>query len=617
MTWVKNKTTKLTIMSIKIGIGKLRIGTGGGQSWASYWSSQTPETNTGSFAMSDRFVGTTIDTDKWEVTDPADGVTISQNGTLIFTINRANPIASTNTNPVDSKKSITSGFAQFTLGGTAVPADSTRVASLFSSISVPAYSAQILNHSVSGYAMLRIYSNNSKVYEFVSSIDFKNTWRIYFDSATNEVKFYYLSAFGHWTQVGTTQIYEIDNGSGLKVRFGTTSFAGEGTMTYTVDNFIMGKEPTITVISDNLLIANDPAHPATRWYGRPVLKRLADKIWMMVYANSQSHNNLTNSQLHVRFSDDYGETWTDQNKYLDGSVVTGFPMFPPTCVPGVNNRGPGEGYIYQCPISPNHLIIHMWDSNYNNIVNGTWQSKSIDGGKTWSTPAKIAWINNTGITHDDERCFSTDDSFFYDGVIYAGVREYETDAITTAIRVWIAKSEDNGTTWELVSLLSTFADGTQEIGIEHVGNNAIIACIRGNWGPAAYYSKSTDMGLTWEPLSQVQALYDVWGRNRIYTRSHIKGTNNWWDDPVLICHSFVFVDGETGESNPRRLAVWISFDKGELFLGPYYLKEQGFDGGYGDLLYNPIKDEYVTLQYYAPTSLYDGEIRQINWKLTL
>ena len=41
MTWVKNKTTKLTIMSIKIGIGKLRIGTGGGKSWASYWSTLT------------------------------------------------------------------------------------------------------------------------------------------------------------------------------------------------------------------------------------------------------------------------------------------------------------------------------------------------------------------------------------------------------------------------------------------------------------------------------------------------------------------------------------------------------------------------------------------------
>lgn len=39
MTWVKNATTKLTIMGIKIGIGRIRIGTVGSQSWESYWAS--------------------------------------------------------------------------------------------------------------------------------------------------------------------------------------------------------------------------------------------------------------------------------------------------------------------------------------------------------------------------------------------------------------------------------------------------------------------------------------------------------------------------------------------------------------------------------------------------
>jgi hypothetical protein len=141
--------------------------------------------------------------------------------------------------------------------------------------------------------------------------------------------------------------------------------------------------------------------------------------------------------------------------------------------------------------------------------------------------------------------------------------------------------------------------------------------MRDNTGPKAYYTKSTDMGLTWVALTEVQTLYEVWSRQRVKTRSHVKGTNNWWNDPLIICHGFVHVSGEAGLSHPRRLAVWISLDNGDTFKGPYYLKEQGYDGGYGDFLYNPVTDEYVTLQYFAPTSLLDGEIRQINWKLTI
>ena len=609
---------KATAMSIKIGIGRLRIGTGGGGNpWSSYWSSQTPETDVTPTipmaVMSDSFFGATIDTDKWDVTDPADGVTITQNNSLIFTINRASAVASTNTNPVDSKTSITSGFIEATLGGTITAVGSTRVFTLAGSIT-PGYQAQILGDTDN--ATVRVIINGSVVYALVSAIPFKNTWRISFDSTTNEVKFFYLNGVV-WTQVGTTQVYDIDYGSGLVGRFGASSIAGAGTGTFTVKDFHMQNSGTVEVISDTLIVANDPGNPDTRWFGRPVLKRIADKIWIMVYANSEAHGELTYSQLHCKFSDDYGATWSDQNKYLDGSSVSGFPLYPVGATPGDNDHGPGEPWIVQCADSPNHLLVHMWDTDYVNYNNGTWQSESTDGGKTWSTPVKIDWVNNTGTANVDNRTYATDQTFVYNNVIYIGAREYEADGSFISSRSWFGKSTDNGQTWELISLLSAYSDKTNEYGMEYVGNNTIIACVRDFVGPESFYTKSTDMGLTWAALTEVQTLYEVWSRQRVKTRSHVKGTQTWWNDPLLIMHGFVHVSGEAGLSHPRRLAVWISVDNGDTFKGPYYLKEPGYDGGYGDFLYNPVTDEYVTLQYFAPTSLLDGEIRQINWKLTI
>jgi hypothetical protein len=51
------------------------------------------------------------------------------------------------------------------------------------------------------------------------------------------VYFEYLSAPNIWTQVGTTQNYDIDDGSGLKCRMGANSVGGSsGTVNYTIDN---------------------------------------------------------------------------------------------------------------------------------------------------------------------------------------------------------------------------------------------------------------------------------------------------------------------------------------------------------------------------------------------
>lgn len=369
--------------------------------------------------------------------------------------------------------------------------------------------------------------------------------------------------------------------------------------------------PSVEIISDVLRVANKPLQD-NRWYGRPVLKDLGGGIWMCCYANSESHFGLTWSQLHVIFSSDYGDTWSEENKYTNGSNVSGVPLYSPNAVPGTTDRGPGDGWIMKCPNGD--LLIHMWHANYQNWDGGTYQSRSTDNGQTWSTPAYINWINNTGISvSGNDHIYSTDDSFVFNGVIYAGAREYQTTAsYSTGCRSWIVKSADSGHSWELVSKLSGYTDLTNEFGFTYVGNNTVVACVR-QLTTLAFYTKSDDFMQTWDSLTQVQGSYGIWSRPRVKTRSEVKEKFNWWLDPVVINHGFVHVN--SGDSTPRRLAVWVSKDHGLTFDGPHYLKEQGFDGGYGDFLYNPIKKEYVTMQYYAPTSYYDGEVRQINWKL--
>lgn len=375
--------------------------------------------------------------------------------------------------------------------------------------------------------------------------------------------------------------------------------------------------PSVAVVSDVLLVANNPSITA-RWYGRASLKDTrrtynAKPVWVLCYAQSEAHHLLRWSQLHFRFSNDYGETWSEEDKWIDGTSVLGAPMYAPTTVPGQSLRGPGEPWLYLCPNGD--LLNHMWDSQYNVSNNGTYQSRSTDGGKTWSTPQKITFINNTGISiSSNDNIFSTDDDFVYNGVIYAGAREYlNYDTFDSEIRSWLIKSTDNGNTWELVSLLSEYDDITNEYGLEYVGNDTIVSCVREFVGPPAFYTKSLNLGKTWASLTDVSSIYGTWSRQRVKTRSNVKSKVGYYRDPVVFCHGFIHVNG--GNSHPRRIAVWVSKDSGETFTGPLYLKDQGYDGGYGDFLYNPIKGEYVTVQYYAPTSLYDGEIRQINWKL--
>ena len=394
-----------------------------------------------------------------------------------------------------------------------------------------------------------------------------------------------------------------------------SSLGGQGQAGNPPETEVPVGSPSVTIMSTKIVAPDEP-DIVDGWKGRPVMKELPGGIWICIYAQSEAHHKLVYSRLHVIFSDDYGETWTAENTYLDGSPVQGAPLYPPTCPPGVNTRGPGDGWIIVCPNGD--LLCGMWDSDYVNLNYGSYQSRSTDGGRSWSTPEFITW---GGVTNN-LACYNTCDDVVIGDTIYQGIREQKfiNQSQNAGIRNGIAKSTDNGQTWNIISYTTDWdLTPSNEIGFEYVGGTNMVANSRGttstaNGGPykETFLSFSNDMGETWSaPIKP--ANLQVNGRCRMKTRSHVKNKDRWWEDPVVFLHGFK--QQNVPISSQRQAGIWVSKDRGQTWSTFLPLYQTTYDGGYGDFLYNPIKDEYVTMQYMAYVSLYDGEVRQINWKL--
>ena len=309
----------------------------------------------------------------------------------------------------------------------------------------------------------------------------------------------------------------------------------------------------------------------------------------MTYYESSAHS-VNDGALHVRFSDDYGDTWSDEDKNLAGGAVTGFPMNPPDAGAG---EDAGEPWLM---VAPNgDLLIHMWRVDYGVTANGTYQSRSEDGGLTWGTPAVVDF---DGIA-DDAKVFSTDDNFVSGTVIYAGARQYD-DAVPTNCRNIFIKSTDNGATWTYISDISSFTPDTIEVGLEYLGDNNVIAMLRDLAHTASYKAVSSDMGATWGALTNVTGTVGIAGRQRVYTLAHLRGEASWWTDTNLIMVGFVHqVSGNTWS---RRNCYWTSADAGANWSGPNYIDAIGEDSGYGDIFYRPSDEKYVIVSNYG-TSL--------------
>lgn len=263
---------------------------------------------------------------------------------------------------------------------------------------------------------------------------------------------------------------------------------------------------------------------------------------------------------------------------------------------------PSEPYLYKAPNG--NLILHTWraavpaDSSHT-----TYQSVSTDGGKSWSTGTNIT-LNG----HSISRVFATDDHFVYSNIIYAAARDFSNEEADS--KMIFIKSADNGETWDFVSEMrsgSTDAPAN-EVGIEYLGNNTIIAIYRTVAFTHTVRSCSYDMGLTWSKLESITYNIPASGRHRIWTKTRLEGGENWWNDSNLVMCGFVNFPGVG-----RKTAVWYSKNAGETWSPPRYLEETIYsDAGYADMFYNPNSNEYVLVSYIGPVDLADAVIKQYN-----
>jgi hypothetical protein len=336
------------------------------------------------------------------------------------------------------------------------------------------------------------------------------------------------------------------------------------------------------------------------------MQALSTGVTVLVYEESDAHDSNDNETFHIRFSDDYGTTWTARDTDLNGNAVARFPMSPTGAEAG---QGPCDPHLKLCPNGD--LLLHMWRGDYGGNYDGTQQTRSTDGGITWSEPAQVAFVGLDEATNN--LCFMTDDYFVYDGVVYVSVRVYNSQAGAISKAAFV-KSTDNGVAWVYVSDISDFATHpTEECGIEYLGNNTIICILRHDGNAYTWKSVSTDMGATWSVLEDITGLIGATARQRIYTDAHLKGEANWWEDTNLIMEGFALTS--PGSSHPRHNGIWYSKDSGATWT-PLFLDNIYVDGGYGDVIYNPTLDKYVVVSYRGD-SLEEADLVQytfpINW----
>lgn len=240
-----------------------------------------------------------------------------------------------------------------------------------------------------------------------------------------------------------------------------------------------GEPNTLSVQSNKELIGTSTG----AWIGRTSLID-NNGVWIQTYRSAGVHGYDAASQIHIRFSVDEGVTWTAEDKFTDGSAVTGFPLV---------EHDTGNSGVESAPlhIAPNGdllcIVPEVLPSG--NGIGGSWQYRSTDDGASWTDEGQI----------NADATLSLGQEFINIGTdIYAGAWIKDTNPIVHKSSLY--KSTTNGTTWTLVSDITSFSDNTGECTIVNTTGNTLLAILRDENLSKTYTRISTDLGLTWGAL---------------------------------------------------------------------------------------------------------------------
>lgn len=314
-----------------------------------------------------------------------------------------------------------------------------------------------------------------------------------------------------------------------------------------------------------------------------------DGVVVLTYLEAVTGANFSGNRQHIRYSSDYGASYSPEDKLLDGvtsptyllnGVQTNFPMTLPS---GAISGNMGITSPWLIPTPAGGVVCEQWATDYAGNDKGTWQNSSPDG-QTWGEWAQVTFVGLPaeatqpgGLVQNET--FMTDDSFILMssagvGTIYSVARVMETSSAdnnkTTPApgrqRSILVTSTDNAVTWTFVSNITTYTSGpgwgTLECALEYVviaGVPTIVAVLRAMPGVVTFTgwtTKSTNLGASFGaggtqlvpgPLIDITSMTLNTGRPIMKTRAHLRAgkdllldlTNSWANDPVLIMSGFV------------------------------------------------------------------------------
>lgn len=284
------------------------------------------------------------------------------------------------------------------------------------------------------------------------------------------------------------------------------------------------------------------------WLGRAVLVDVNgdNSLWAAIYRAATGHTVSGAGVVRVRFSDDEGATWTAENTFIDGESITGWPSFHST------NTNTGNPYVLRAPNGD--LLLHVDEGP---TQRGTWQYRSVDGGKTWTDEGRI----NSDATLSCAQDHVIVGNDIYIVFMHSTTGNGDYPWLPTAYR-----SSDNGTTWTALGTIESSTSHGNECAIAHTGGNNFIAVMREGDGIATYFYRSSDACQTWSARQAVSTLGLV-ARPRLKTLA-----------------GGLMLIGRQELGTHDRTVVWFSPDSGEQWEQQCYLDSIFTDTGYCDLL---------------------------------
>lgn len=349
-------------------------------------------------------------------------------------------------------------------------------------------------------------------------------------------------------------------------------------------------DPSVTVDDTTTLATGGSPND---WHGRAYVCELTNGNLLQVYRSGEKHQSAA-AELHCKFSDDRGATWTAADTKLGGGAVTGFPL-----TPSAGFISAGEGM----PLVPRNgvPIILLWrvdgSGDWPEDPKGTEQATATDEtAESWGAPVAVAIAGVSDLEHT----FLTDDWVLHPntGVLYTCGRVYNADTPTDSYTI-LVKNETAGadpSAWEKVSNITAPGSDTQEVGIEYLGDGFWVALVGSLNNDETIMGISTDDGLTWSTSDVTGTAASITRRHKLYTRAHLQGLPGWQYDNVLIASCF---ENQTpGDSQGRRNAILIGLvnrsAKSVTWDSLHYLAAEFEDGGYGDVWWKSA-DDYSSL----------------------